>query len=504
MRFEVKDQLSEEDKESGLNYFMKDALPTQMMNTLTTSTFIVVFALLLGASNFVIGLVAAIPLLAQLMQIPGIYLIETYRTRRAIYVYTATISRVFILGLVFIGLFAPLDIGLILLILVLLFQAVFASLSTCSWNSWMHDIVPQNILGDFFSKRMTLATMLALPLGLFSGLFIQYWFLLSSDTVLIGFSIIFLFGFFAGLIGVYFISKIAEPEMRISPQNFRFHRRLKMPFENSNFKNLIYFLAVLNFGLNLAAPFFTVYMLVLLQLPILLVIVFTLVSQIASLIFLRIWGRLSDRMSNKSVLAVSGTLLLFCILGFTFTTLPTIHVFSLVLLVLIHTFIGISTAGVTLASGNITLKLAPRGEGTIYLAATSIINSIAAGIAPIVGGFLADLFIYTEFSLNLAWTSPVIGFIIPIINLRYYDFLFIFAFFIGLYSMHRLAYVKEIGETKRREVLHALVSEIRNSTRHLSFLRGLRNLFHIPYKTKYPRGADEVSDQDSDLIEKED
>ncbi|MFX1492135.1 MAG: hypothetical protein ACFFBU_07725, partial [Promethearchaeota archaeon] len=92
---------------------------------------------------------------------------------------------------------------------------------------------------------------------------------------------------------------------------------------------------------------------------------------------------------------------------------------------------------------------------------------------------------------------------IPIISIRYYDFLFIIAFLIGLYSIHRLAYVKEGSEIKRREVLHALVSEVRNSTKHLSFLRGLRNLFHIPYITIVSKEKEEVTDEKPGLLKEE-
>lgn len=349
----------------------------------------------------------------------------------------------------------------------------------------MHDLVPQQHLGDFFSKRMILATVLAIPLGLISGFIIDYWNLISPDSILLAFSILFFFGCLAGLTGVYFISHIAEPKMNAPSQDLRFHRRLVTPFADGNFKRLIYFLAVWNFAVNLAAPFFTVYMLVRLYLPILLVSILVGLSQVTSLVFLRIWGRLTDRMSNKSVLGVSGILLLFCILGWTFTTLPTVHTLSLVLLIFIHILIGISTSGVTLAAGNITIKLSPKGQGTIYLAATSIINALVAGIAPILGGILADLFIYTELNLTFSLISPIVGIIVPIISIRYYDFLFIIAFLIGIYSIHRLAYVREIGEVKRRELLQALVSEVRYSTKRLSFLRGLRNLFQIPYISAY-------------------
>ena len=85
MRFAVKENLSENDVQSGLRSFMKDALATQTMNSLTAPTLIVAFALLLGASNFAIGLLAAIPLLAQLVQIPAIYLVEKCQVRRVSY-----------------------------------------------------------------------------------------------------------------------------------------------------------------------------------------------------------------------------------------------------------------------------------------------------------------------------------------------------------------------------------------------------------------------------------
>lgn len=44
----------------------------------------------------------------------------------------------------------------------------------------------------------------------------------------------------------------------------------------------------------------------------------------------------------------------------------------------IHIFMGISTAGATLASGNIGLKLAPKGQATAYLAGKKVgVSNIA-------------------------------------------------------------------------------------------------------------------------------
>lgn len=73
MRFAVKDTLTEEEIQSGLKNVIKDGLASQTMITLTGGVFLVAFALKLGASNQIIGLLAAIPPLAQLIQIPSIY-----------------------------------------------------------------------------------------------------------------------------------------------------------------------------------------------------------------------------------------------------------------------------------------------------------------------------------------------------------------------------------------------------------------------------------------------
>ena len=49
--------------------------------------------------------------------------------------------------------------------------------------------------------------------------------------------------------------------------------------------------------------------------------------------------------------------------------MPEKHVLTFPLLVALHVLMGVAMAGITLATGNIGLKLAPSGEGTSYLAA---------------------------------------------------------------------------------------------------------------------------------------
>lgn len=464
-----------------LRPIIKDGLTTQMMSTLTGGVFLVAFALMLGASAPVIGLLAAIPPLAQLIQIPSIYLIERYRVRRKITVIAATISRVFLLLIAAIPfLFSP-AIGLAVLITALALHASFGAVGGCSWNSWMHDLLPHDRLGSFFSKRMGLATAVGIPLSLAAASFVDHWRAHLPHNSIYGYSILFTLGFLSGLLGVYFISKIPEPSMAVEEEGRTVSTLIARPFKDVNFKNLITFLASWNFAVNLAAPFFAVYMLQRLQLDITFIIMLTVLSQVMNLLFLRIWGKFSDRYSNKTVLGVTGPLFIFSIFAWTFTTLPEKHALTIPLLVVIHLFLGISTAGVTLSSGNIGLKLAPKGQATAYLAATSFVTSLSAGIAPILGGLFANFFASRELSWTLAWKSPGGELLFQTLNLEHWDFLFFFAFLLGLYSLHRLSLVREIGEVEEKVILQELFSVVGRELKDISTAFGLRDITLFPF-----------------------
>jgi MFS family permease len=481
VRFAVKDTLTEEEIQSGLRAVIKDGLATQTMVTLTGGVFLVAFALKLGASNLMIGLLAAIPPLAQLIQIPSIYLVEKYRIRRAITVYATASSRIFWLVIALIPFLFSIEAGLTFLMVALLLYAAFGAIGSSSWNPWMRDLVPQDRLGAFFSKRMSLAARLGIPLSLAAGFYIDYWKKLFPAYELYGYSILFFLGFLAGMLGVYFISTIPEPRMAPLVGKPSFLKLLSQPFKDANFKNLLMFLGSWNFAVNLAAPFFTVYMLTLLQLDMSFIIALLVLSQLTSIAFLRIWGRFSDRFSNKSVLGVSGPLFMLCILAWTFTTLPEKYVLTIPLLIAIHIFMGISTAGVTLASGNIGLKLAPKGQATAYLAANSLVNSVMAGIAPILGGMFADFFAKRELAWVLTYTSPGGELVIPTLNFQQWDFFFFLAFLIGLYSIHRLAMVKEVGEVEEKIVIRELISEVKRPLTNFSTAGELQELVQFPF-----------------------
>ncbi len=479
--------LSEEELQTGLRAVIKDGVASTTMLTFTAGVFLIAFALEMGASNVFIGILAAVPPILQLLQIPSIYIVEKFRKRKKIAVYSAGVSRAFLFFIALIPFFATSKLGLILLLLGLILHAGLNALLVCAWNSWMRDLIPVERLGSFFSQRLGFSMAAAMLLSLAAGFFIDYWKIWGKYPLTYSYSILIFFGFVAGMVGTYIISTIPEPEMGAPTNQMGFFELFKEPFRDANFKNLLIFLGSWNFALYLAGPFDAVYLIKRLQLSMGIVAGLTVLSQLSYTVFVRIWGNLADRFSNKSVLNVSGTLNIFCILAWTFTTLPDKHALTMPLLIVIHILMGIATAGVILASGNIVLKLAPRDKATSYLASNSVIISLAAGIAPIIGGGFADFFTKREFSWTIEWNSPVEHLAIQTLNLRGLDFFFLFAFLIGLYSIHRLAFVREVGEVKDKIVVSEFFNLTTNRIRNLTTVGGLRYFSQMPFAGKQRR-----------------
>ena len=82
-RIKSADRVNDSDVQVGLRALLFEGVCSQVMDTLTSGAFLVAFALLMGASNTVVGLLAAVSPLTQLLQIPAIYLVDQTPSRKA-------------------------------------------------------------------------------------------------------------------------------------------------------------------------------------------------------------------------------------------------------------------------------------------------------------------------------------------------------------------------------------------------------------------------------------
>ena len=463
-----------------------DALASEAMGTLTTGVFLAGYAVALGASNLAIGVLAAVPFAVQFLQLPAVVLVERIRRRRRIAAWSAGIGRSFLIA----AAAAPFlggDAGIILLIVsVALYQAA-AAIAGCAWNSWMRDLVPEDQYGRFFGRRAAATTALATALALVCGVLIDMWKRSSPEHAVLAYVALFLTSAALGMFGVWLLSITPEQPMPPAPPRVRILPMLAAPFHDRNFRRLMVFQSSWNFAANLAAPFFAVYMLKGLGYSMTLVIVLTTASQLSNLAALRLWGNLIDRFSNKAVLEISAPVFLACTLAWTFTGIPWVAPATLYLLFAIHILMGIATAGVALASGNIAMKLSPPGEATAFLAASSVVSASCAAVAPVLGGLCADFFAEHELTLGVTWRSSVSEVVVQVLDFQSWTFYFALSCLFGLFSLHRLSFVQETTGTSDPLLARDLLSEARRSIHSLSSAAGLLRVVRLPPRFLRPR-----------------
>lgn len=478
------ESLSEADIRLGMRMMLYDAGFVTVMGVLTTGAFLVGFALSLGASNAVVGVVAAVGPLAQILQIPAIFVVERVRKRKLVTLYAAALSRLSWLLIAATPWVLPQPLWLPAFVGFLLLHFGSGNLANCAWNSWVRDLVPMQTFGSFIAKRLAVATFIGALLSVAGAIAVDYGkSRLNSDLGV--FSIIFIVAACSAMISLFFIARMPEPAMP-APSTASVREILRQPLRDRNFRAVLVFLAWWNFAVNFAAPFFAVYLLRTLELSMVWVIGLSVLSQMVNVLFFRIWGRLADRYSNKSVLSVSGPLFFFCFLLWPFTTMPEPHVFTIPLLIAIHVLAGISTAGVTLCAGNLAFKLAPYGKATAYLAVNALISGIVATIAPVLAGITGDYLASSELLVTLQWLNldhPDPAITVPTIDLQGLDFVFLIAFVIGAIAIHRLLAVREEGEVEETVVRQELLLQMRRVARQISTVAGMRQIINFPFGT---------------------
>jgi hypothetical protein len=109
------------------------------------------------------------------------------------------------------------------------------------------------------------------------------------------------------------------------------------------------------------------------------------------------------------------------------------------------------------------------------------VNSIAAGIAPLLGGKFADFFGDRQLAWVLTYTSPDGTFTLPTLNLEGWDFFFMFAFLIGLYSLHRLSVVREEGVIADSKATREFLMDFKHHVQDIPLVNFGSMLLGLPF-----------------------
>ncbi len=398
--------LNNEQIKNGLKYSIAEGSFANIYANLTGGLFLPAFALLLMASDFTIGLLASIPFFSTIAQIFGSLLVERFRQRKKITIIFAFISRILwvpIVLLIVIFFDVNRDLLLSLIIIIIIVHHIFGSICGVAWLSWMSNLVPSIIRGRFFGLRNSFMGIITITVTLVGGLFLDWYKGSFTDySPSNSFLILFSLAVVAGLISLFLLSKQPDVEEPIQ-KPFTIKSIFSEPFKNIQFKKLLRFTMLWSFAVNIASPFYIIYMLKDLHLSYTLISSVTIFAAMANLFGMGFWGHFSDKNGNRPVVIISvlaASLLPFIWL-FTGSSAWSVYI----LIPLLHLAGGFFFAGYNLCSVNLLFGIAPRQNNSMFIALWSMINGLAAGIGAICGGFMANRISIHITELPFEWES---------------------------------------------------------------------------------------------------
>lgn len=369
---------------------------TQVFLNWTSGAVLVGFMLQLGASAGEIALVASVPLLAQAASPLAALAAEMLGRRRLLTALVAIVGR----GLWVLAALLP-DLGIpkaqqpTALVLLVLISSAFQASNGTLWSAWMGDVVPEDRRGRYFGFRAGVVGLVGMVANLAAG-----WFL-DRVAAPLSFQVVVLVAVMSAGVGVALYFQQYDPP---SPRRRTALRDVfVVPLADPNFRRFLVFTIYWQFVVLLAAPFVIPYFLEELHLSFTQVAMWSGIAAMTALATTSLWGRVADRVGNKSVLAL-GTFLAGTLLPVSWILAGvTGHV---AWIWLAGVFDALAWGAATPALFNLALASAPREGRVAYIAMVSLATGVAGFLGGILSGPLLELLRAAPLQLfGLTWTG---------------------------------------------------------------------------------------------------
>ena len=175
--------------------------------------------------------------------------------------------------------------------------------------------------------------------------------------------------------------------------------------QDGNFLRFLLYFGVWMFAVNLSAPFFNLYMLDNLAIDVTWVTLYNSLAAGANLLMLIFWGKLADRVGNRSLLLLVGVLVAVTPLFWLGTGANALSLW--LWLPLLHILGGGTWAAIDLCNNNIQLGIAPIKHQASYFAVAAAIAGVSGALGTTAGGYLAQFADYGGLPGMFALSSVV-------------------------------------------------------------------------------------------------
>jgi MFS family permease len=404
-------------KEKGKKYSIRDGAAYSLMDGMGLR-YITPYALSLGISNKIIGILDVLPTL--IANTARIFLHKTYhkKSRKTMTLPFVFLQAFFWIPLLLVGFsyfFLGLKFSYSALFLIIFYSVIIISglIVSPAWISWMQDLVETN-RGEYFGKRNKINGTVVIISMLTAGLVLDYF---KGEKIFFGFVILFGLACIGRYLSFYFLKKQYEPApTRDEKAYFSFMQFVKKMSSN-NFGRFVIFTSLVSFAVAIASPFFAVYMLKDLQFSYLEFTLINLSALLSPILFLSFIGKRIDRIGTVRVMKASGFLIAF---------VPLLWIFSIFLmkspswilvgyLFIVEFFSGFVWAAYNLSTSNFIYDAVTKQKIILCFTYFGFVNSIGSFLGGLIGGQLSSSFSFSLFGLGAILSVFLISFVLRLI-----------------------------------------------------------------------------------------
>jgi MFS family permease len=253
------------------------------------------------------------------------------------------------------------------------------NLAYSAWISLTADIVPLSWRGRFFGTRNMMMGVMKIIMTLLAGQ------LITRVGTISGYQFAFLVAFLFGMASTFSYSRIKEPEKssQAKSQVYSLSSLLSSLRSDKGFLVFCLYGMIWNFSLNIAGPFFNVYLFKDLNATAFMVGFLSIVSSLSGLPAQRLFGHLNDRWGPRKVILMTGSIIPIVPFAWYFITAAW-HVIP------INIVSGFLWAGYNLAMFNLLLAVAPEEQRARYSAMFQIAVTVSSALGASTGGLVSN------------------------------------------------------------------------------------------------------------------
>lgn len=339
----------------------------------------------IGATGFHFGLLGGIPMVMVFMQFLGAFLVNRLPRRKPLFIWLVIASRVVYLPIAFLPLLFPsIDKHALLTMLIALVAvgSILSNFATPLWMGWMADLIPGRVLNRYWGRRQR-AMFLIWTLAYLA--ISAYTFYLKLP-IAVAYPILVTIAVLAGIVDILLFIQVIEPPNKLVLDRVALKVLLE-PLQDHGYRRFVLFSCVWSACVMFTASFMQLYVLQELGLSQWVTTLIWCVAGVGQAVVSAGWGRVADRHGQRPILTLCVFFKPVIVLVFLLLTKDNVYW----LLPLAFGLDSMLNAGNSVASNGYMMKIAPRANRPMFMAAIMGLSGLCGGLASIVGGMFLDL-----------------------------------------------------------------------------------------------------------------